>query len=42
MSEIDYGMMGVDWEERVDFPRLRQTRLGKARAVALLKQKTKG
>jgi len=33
MSEIDFGMMAVDWEERVDFVRLRRERLEKARAA---------
>ena len=32
-SDIDYGMMAVDWEERVDFVRLRHLRLEKARAA---------
>jgi Xaa-Pro aminopeptidase len=30
-ESIDYGMMAVDWEERVDFSRLRTMRLEKAR-----------
>ncbi len=33
MNEVDYGMMGVDWEERVDFTRLRSERLEKARTA---------
>ena len=32
-SDIDYGMMAVNWEERVDFVRLRHMRLEKARAA---------
>ncbi len=30
---IDFGMMAVDWEERVNFSRLRDERLAKARAA---------
>lgn len=29
----DYGTMAVDWEDRIDFPRLRRERLEKARAA---------
>ncbi len=30
---VTYGTMGVDWEERVNFDRLRRERLGRAKAV---------
>jgi Xaa-Pro aminopeptidase len=30
---MDYGTMGVDWEQRVDFRRLREERLAKARVA---------
>ena len=36
MAISTYGLMGVDWEERVNFERLRTERL--ARIKALLKQ----
>jgi Xaa-Pro aminopeptidase len=31
----DYGTMGVDWEDRIDFRRLREERLAKAQAAIL-------
>jgi Xaa-Pro aminopeptidase len=30
---VDHGMMGVDWEQRIDYSRLRDERLAKARAA---------
>ncbi|MGH7903138.1 MAG: M24 family metallopeptidase [Candidatus Dormibacteraceae bacterium] len=30
---VDFGLMGVDWEQRIDFDRLRRERLDKARAA---------
>jgi Xaa-Pro aminopeptidase len=33
MSVLTYGTMGVDWEERVNFDRLRRERLGRAKAL---------
>ena len=32
MGLQSYGVMGVDWEERVDFDRLRRARLARAKA----------
>lgn len=32
-TDADHGMMSVDWEQRLDFARLRDTRLEKARAA---------
>ena len=40
MALKTYGLMQVDWEERVNFPRLRQERL--ARAKKLLKESELG
>ena len=37
MSE--FGMMGVDWEERVNFDRLRRERLKKAQAPWLAQRR---
>ena len=40
MGIRSYGVMGVDWEERIDFDRLRKARL--ARAQAALEQSELG
>ena len=40
MTIKTYGTMAVDWEERIDFDRLRRERL--ARAKLLLKQSSMG
>ena len=31
----EFGTMGVDWEERIDFARLRRERLQKAKAARI-------
>ena len=33
MALKTYGLMGVDWEERVNFERLRQERLGRIKKI---------